>query len=381
MLGRIEIINLINIFIILVVKFSFSLKISKIDVWPVNIGLTDDFVISQGAISVAENAFVRIGLEGGTEGFGELAPFEEVTGETRDDGVRQIKKLAEGLIGKSVLDYRLISDEMKEKEPDQPAPRCGLEIAILDAYCRLKKIPMWALWSKAPRQNLMTDITIPILSYEKSMELARHWHLKGFQTLKMKVGIDEEKELGLITDINKMFPGFSFIIDANQGFHPDQAISFINALSRKGLNIILFEQPNDRFDLEGMARIKRSTTVPIAADEAVFTAEDAKRVVEMEAADVINLKIMKSGVFETLEIISVAVSAGLELMIGGMVETRIGMGCSLALAQSFPEIKFLDLDTPLLMSEDLLEGGYQYDGPMIISGNEPGLGIYPLVLQ
>ncbi len=352
-------------------------RIKKVDTWPVDIGLTDDFVISQGAIEVAENAFVRITLENGIEGYGELAPFEELTGETRDDGVVQIRKLAEDLAGESVLDYTIISSALKEKEPDQTAPRCALETAMLDAYCRLNKVPMWSLWCTKPRVNLVTDITIPILSYEKSIELAQFWHTKEFRTLKMKVGIDEEGEFRLISDIHKMFPDFSFIIDANMGFQPDQAIRFINGLLEKGLNILLFEQPNDRFDLEGMKEIKDSTTVPVAADETVFTREDAERIVAMKAADVINLKIMKTGVLETVEIIDVAVSAGLDLMIGGMVETRLAMGCSLALAQSFPAIKFLDLDTPLLMSEDPLVGGYQYDGPKLIAANEPGLGMKP----
>ena len=91
--------------------------------------------------------------------------------------------------------------------------------------------------------------------------------------------------------------------------------------------------------------------------------------------DVINLKIMKSGVLETLEIIRESVAAGLDLMIGGMVETRIGMGCSYALALSYPAIKYLDLDTPLLMSEDPLEGGYSYSGPRLIPSGDPGLGM------
>ena len=359
------------------IQRSIETIIKKIDVWPINIGLTDDFVISQGAIEIAENAFVKITLENGIEGFGELAPFEELTGETRDDGVVQMKELAEDLIGKSVVDYKSLSAEMNEKMPGKPAPRCGLEIAILDAYCRFKKIPLWSLWCKSPRQDLVTDITIPILSYEKSMELAEFWHERGFQTLKMKVGIDEQAEFRLISDINMIFPGFSFIIDANMGFDPDQAIRFINGLTEKGLNILLFEQPNDRLDLEGMKKIKESTKVPVAADEAVFTTDDARKVIEMGAADVINLKIMKSGVLETLDIISVTIDAGLDLMIGGMVEARIGMGCSFALAQSFPQIKYLDLDTPILMSEDPLEGGYQYDGPRLIASDAAGLGMKP----
>ncbi|MEA1886554.1 MAG: dipeptide epimerase [Bacteroidota bacterium] len=333
--------------------------IRQVDAWPVDIGLTDDFVISQGTISLAENVFIRITLEDGTEGYGELAPFEELTGENRDDGLEQVRKLAEGITGKPVHDYERISAEMKEKEPGWPAPRCGLETALLDAFCRFRKIPLWSLWCREPRQGLTTDATIPILSYDKSMELAGSWHARGFRTLKIKVGIDSESESRLISDINRRYPGVSFIIDANMAFQPDEAIGFINDLARKGIPVLLFEQPNDRFDLEGMKKIKDATNVPVAADEAVFTRQDAERVASMEAADVINLKIMKSGVLETLEIIKVAVAAGVDLMIGGMVETRLAMGCSLAIAQSFPAIKYLDLDTPLLMSEDPIVGGVQ----------------------
>lgn len=351
--------------------------IRQIDARPVDIQLTDNFMISQGTLSVAENVFIRIRLEDGTEGYGEMAPFEVLTGESRDDGLQQIIKLAEGITGRSVNDYERICVEMKGKEPDQPAPRCGLEIALLDAFCRFKKIPLWSLWCHEPRQNLTTDITIPILSYFKSMELARSWHARGFRTLKIKVGIDGESESRLITDINRRFPDVSFIIDANMAFQPEEAIIFINDLIRKGVPVLLFEQPNDRYDLEGMKKIKDSIMVPVAADETVSTREDAERVVTMKAADVINLKIMKSGVLETLEIIEVATSAGLGLMIGGMVETRLAMGCSLALAQSFQTIKFLDLDTPLLMSEDPLVGGYMYDGPRIIGANDDGLGMRP----
>ncbi|MBN1387022.1 MAG: dipeptide epimerase [Bacteroidales bacterium] len=349
--------------------------IRKVDAWPVDIGLTDDFVISQGAISVAENVFIRITLDDGTEGYGEMAPFEELTGETRDDGLRQVRKLAEGITGRPVHEYERISAEMKEKEPGQPAPRCGLETAMLDAFCRFRKIPLWSLWCREPRTVLTTDVTIPLLSYDKSMELAGAWYASGFRTLKIKVGIDSDSESRLITDISRRYPDVSFIIDANMAFQPGEAIIFINDLARKGIPVLLFEQPNDRFDLEGMKEIKDSITVPLAADEAVFTREDAERVAAMGAADVINLKIMKSGVLETLEIIRVAVAAGLGLMIGGMVETRLAMGCSLALAQSFPAIRYLDLDTPLLMIEDPVVGGYRYDGSRIIGTNDPGLGM------
>jgi L-alanine-DL-glutamate epimerase-like enolase superfamily enzyme len=66
-------------------------------------------------------------------------------------------------------------------------------------------------------------------------------------------------------------------------------------------------------------------------------------------------------------------------MFGGMVETRLAMGCSLALALGLGETKFLDLDTPLLLSEDPLHGGYEYQGPKIKPCKDPGLGSFPSI--
>jgi L-alanine-DL-glutamate epimerase-like enolase superfamily enzyme len=64
-------------------------------------------------------------------------------------------------------------------------------------------------------------------------------------------------------------------------------------------------------------------------------------------------------------------------MIGGMVETRLAMSCSLAIAAGLGTIKYLDLDTPLLLRDDPFEGGYRYDGPELHLYDQPGLGIEP----
>jgi L-alanine-DL-glutamate epimerase-like enolase superfamily enzyme len=106
----------------------------------------------------------------------------------------------------------------------------------------------------------------------------------------------------------------------------------------------------------------------------VFTRSDARRVIAAEAADVVNLKIMKSGLAQTIEIARAVRAAGLGLMIGGMMETRLAMAVSFSLVLGFGGIDHLDLDTPLLMSEDPWIGGYSYDGPRLVPSSEPGLG-------
>jgi len=81
------------------------------------------------------------------------------------------------------------SREIAEANPRQPAARCGLETAMLDALCRAMGVPLWALWGGAFSSPLETDITLPILEIGRCMELANHWFNNGFRTFKLKSGL------------------------------------------------------------------------------------------------------------------------------------------------------------------------------------------------
>ena len=137
----------------------------------------------------------------------------------------------------------------------------------------------------------------------------------------------------------------------------------------------MLEQPLVREDLDGLAAIRRDTGIPVAADESVRSLVDARQVVAQQAADYVNIKIMKSGVMEAHEIALFTLASGLKLMIGGMVETRIAMGCSFSLVLGMKGFEVLDLDTPLLLDHDPVTGGYNYSGPFLSPWRESGLGM------
>ena len=139
--------------------------------------------------------------------------------------------------------------------------------------------------------------------------------------------------------------------------------------------MVLLEQPVVRDDLDGMAAIRRETGIPVAADESVRSLDDARKVIEQGAADYINIKIMKTGVLEAADIAAFTLRSELKLMIGGMLESRIAMGCSFSLVLGMKGFDVLDLDTPLLLSTDPIQEGYRYDGPTLHPWTEPGLGI------
>lgn len=356
--------------------------IVSVDVIARDVPLTDPFVISRGRISVAECAFVRLTLESGVMGFGEIAPFAALTGETRDASARDARRLSAVLMGRRVDDWHHLAADLDAAAPDDPAARVGLECALADALARSRGVPLHALWADyggvADVRERETDVTLPMLDDERVNALAQSWVARGFRILKLKVGnSDIEKDIARVESLARTHPSVSFILDANQGYERAAASTFIERLLPLRDRIRLIEQPLARDDIDGMASLCASAPVLIAADESVFTLADAQRVIAAKAAHVVNLKIMKSGLAQTLAIARAVRDAGLGLMIGGMMETRLAMGVSFSLVLGFGGIDHLDLDTPLLMSEDPWTGGYTYDGPRMIPSLEPGLGMRP----
>ncbi len=347
--------------------------ITRVECWPVDIPITDPFVVATGARTIAENVFLRVTLSNGQQGYGEAAPFPEVGGETRESCLAVLYQLAKAVLGHSAADYRQIGLGLSQQAPAHPAARCGLETAVIDAHCRTSNIPMWRLWGGCDVRVRETDITIPIADLDKTVELARGWYAKGFRLFKMKVGNDVENDIRRLEAVHRALPGILFIGDGNQGFSFQGCLTFVRGVKRFGGMMVLLEQPVVRDDLDSMAAIRRETGVPVAADESVRSLDDAQEVVARGAADYINIKIMKTGVVEAVGITSFTKASGLKLMIGGMVETRIAMGCSFGLVLGLGGFDVLDLDTPLLLATDPLTGGYGYDGSRLLPWAGPGL--------
>lgn len=355
-----------------------SRTIASVDVWTADIGLRDQFVISKGAVSRAELAFVRARLDDGTVGFGEIAPFAALTGETRGRSVRVARDLARRLVVGRASDLRAIAGALSEAAPGEPAARCGLECAVADAHARALGIPLWRVWGAADVRPRETDITIPILDEGRVDALVASWWARGFRVLKLKVGVDAAADRSRVRRIAERYEEAAFVLDANQAFDAAGALRFVESLGNCAVRVTLFEQPVARGDLEGLARVRRECGVRVVADESVFTLADARSVIDAGAADVINLKIMKSGLSESLAIADLARANGVGLMVGGMVETRLAMSFSLAIALGRGGVDHLDLDTPLLLCDDPHAGGFAYDGPTLSVCHEPGVGVTPV---
>jgi len=202
---------------------------------------------------------------------------------------------------------------------------------------------------------------------------------RGIRTLKVKIGgADLDVDLERVTRVRQVAPDSPLILDGNGAYDARTALRLIELLGRRKITIALFEQPVAKQDLDGMRKIADESDVRIAADESVGCAADALLAIRRGGAAVINIKLMKCGIAEALDIAAVARATGTALMIGGMVETRLAMGASACFAAGLGGFEFVDLDTPLFLTQDPFCGGYTMDRDRIhLEGIVAGHGIDP----
>jgi L-alanine-DL-glutamate epimerase-like enolase superfamily enzyme len=337
-------------------------SIAAIDAFPLNVPLLAPFTIASARLDHVENVAIRVTLEGGAAGWGEVPSLQPVTTEDQEAALNAIEYLRPGIVGRDAAHWRLLARELPLWLSGLAATSAGVEMAILDAVAQHWGVPLYQFFGGASNE-VTTDITIPICPPEEAATLAARYRSEGFTTIKTKVGIDLDADVAMLAAIRGAHRDCALVLDANEGFDADEALSFLEALRGEGIEPALFEQPVQREDWVGLGRVTREGGVPVAADESCRSPEDALHIARDELATVLNIKLVKCGVTSALEIAAIAKAAGLGLMIGGMVETRLAMGFGAHFAAGVGGFDWIDLDTPYLLAEDPVVGGYVANGP------------------
>ena len=337
-------------------------QITRIEARVLNAPLKAPFAIAGARLAAVRNVAVRLELDNGADGWGEIPTLPTVTPEDQTTALEAVRRAAPEWSGRDALRWRPLAADLARVLPEAPTVRAGMEMALFDALARNWGIPLFTFFGGAAA-HVVTDITIPLCAPEEAGRLAAEYRALGFTTVKTKVGADMDADIARVKAIREGHPTSDLILDANEGYDVAQTLAVLQTLRRKGLEPALLEQPLPRDDRDGQARLVREAGVPVAADESCRTSEDALRIARDGLAHVINIKLAKCGVAQALEIIAIARASGLGLMIGGMVETRLAMGFSAHLAAGTGAFRWIDLDTPLLLAEDPVLHGYTVDGP------------------
>ncbi|NLK43224.1 MAG: dipeptide epimerase [Tissierellia bacterium] len=352
------------------------MKIKDIQVGKITVALKKPFKTALRTVHSIEDVVVKIITDTGHAGFGEAAPTAVITGDT----FGSIKAAIEDYIKPNIIGLEIENIEEIMKRIDKSllkntSAKAAVDIAVYDLFGQYHKSPLYKLLG-GYREEIISDLTISVNSPEEMAEDSIEAVKLGYKTLKIKVGLDSQMDMKRIQAIRDAV-GYEvdLRLDANQGWSPKEAVKTIRKMEDRGFNIELIEQPVQANDLEGLKYVTDNVFTPILADEAVFSPLDAIKIIQNRAADLVNIKLMKTGgIHNALKICSIAEVYGVECMIGCMLESKLSVSAAVHLAGAKSIITKIDLDGPLLCREDPIVGGPSFNDSRITLNNKPGLG-------
>ena len=343
---------------------------------PLDIALHTPFGIAGGAQDIARNVLVTVELDDGTLGRGEAAPFPAFNGETQHMALSAVEVAQATVVGADVREWRRLAQALRSAVGPIGSAQCAIETAMLDAFTRQARMPLWAFFGGATT-TLETDMTITTGSAEQAEADARAILARGIGIIKIKIGSGNlTLDLDRVVAVRSAAPDAPIILDGNCGYSADGALQLLALLYERGIKPVLMEQPVPKDDLSGMAQVAQWGGIPVAADESLTSAADVPRLAAARAAQVVNIKLMKCGIAEALDIAAAARASGMGLMIGGMIESILAMTVSACFAAGQGGFAFVDLDTPLFLADNPLTGGMRYDaGRISLDGIAAGHGV------
>lgn len=353
------------------------MKITKIRLGILSVPLRVPFKTAVRSVNSVEDVIVEIHTDTGNIGYGEAPPTGLVTGDTTGAIIGAFHDhINKTLMGREVDDLENLLQDLQHCIQKNTSAKAAADMAIYDLYGQLYQIPVYKLLGGS-RNQIETDITISVNSPEEMAKDTVNAVERGYGILKIKVGVDPSLDVKRLQAVREAAgKKVQLRIDANQAWKPKQAIRILDEMQNRDLGIELCEQPVAAHDLEGLKYVTDHGIVPIMADESLYTPLDALKIIQMRAADILNIKLMKcGGIYNGLKIANLAELSDMECMIGCMLEGKVSVNAAVHLACAKSVISRVDLDGPVLCTVDPVVGGSQFREREITVSDAPGLGI------
>ncbi|MBV9248808.1 MAG: muconate cycloisomerase family protein [Acetobacteraceae bacterium] len=337
--------------------------------------------LSSLSVTAQSYVIVELRLANGVEGTGEAATL----GGPRwsEESVESIKAtidayLAPALIGAPANRFEAARRRMDEAAKRNNAAKAAIDSALFDAVGKTLGVPAVQLLGGAMRESIPVLWTLasgdPGQEIEEAeSKLSSHLH----DTFKVKIGAQAPKaDLARLRRLAGALQGrASLIVDANQAWDEQTALRCLPELAELGVRLV--EQPVPAWNLAGMARLRTRSTVPLMADECVFSPHDMLDVARAGAADVVSLKLVKhGGLLSTRNVAAVAEAAGIGLYGGCLLESSIGAAAHLQVFAGLPELAWgCEHFGPQILTDDLATEPLRFADFHIHLPNGPGLGV------
>ena len=349
------------------------MKITHTEIYRFSIPM-EPFVIATGTMHFAQNVLIRIYTDEGIHGVGECSAFPMIVGETQETCLAMAKDFAQILKGKNPLEIPERMQDLLAYADHNATIKSAFDMALFDIAAKNAKLPLYQFLG-GQKKTIETDMTIGIDTPEGMAQAALKYQQNGCRIIKIKLGKKVNEDIERVKQIRAAVGDEMILrLDANQGWSFDDALFALGELADQ--NIEFCEQPMRTWYDDQLPELNLNSPIKLMADESCYNHHDARKLINSQACEYINIKFSKSGgILEAQKIHEEALKHGVKCMIGSMLESRIALTANLHFALASPNVVFFDLDTCLLGHlVDPVVGGLTYDGYFLDVPETIGIG-------
>jgi len=284
-------------------------------------------------------AIVKVATNAGIVGWGEASPWSVFTGtaEANASGIHHY--LRPLLVGADPLRVSSLMRQIDKTLVGHTEGKAAIEMALLDIAGKRLGAPVAQLLGGYYRSHVPLSVSIANPDFAEDLAFAKRLVAQGVNIFKVKTGFSTHQEdLRRLERLRSDLPAsVDLRVDYNQGLDPWDAIRLLKDV--EAFRPTFIEQPVKRDQRAAMAAITRAIDTPIMADESVFSPAEAIDMVRGEIADLVSIKIMKSGgIARAREIAAIAEAAGITAYGGTMFEGGLAIAAGLHMVAATPNI-------------------------------------------
>lgn len=332
-------------------------------------------------ISTKSSLLVRIRTRQGLMGIGEATtpggPW------WAGEAVESIKTIIDtyftpSLIEENALNVSRLMHKLDTIAVNNNFAKAAVEMSLLDLKGRALGVPMYEFFGGLHRES--ATILWPLAMGEAKADIEeaeRKMADNVAQDFKVKMGYKSaEEDVRYLGELCKGLCDRATVRgDLNAAWDEVLAKKYLPMLQDRGM--YLMEQPVQTWNRPAMARLCRSLTMPILADESVQSLQDARETAQLMAADAVSLKPLKTGgLLATQRLAAITEVAGIRSYAGTFLETSIGTASFMHLVAASPSIDFgNELVGPIWLADDIVQEPVVYSDNQIWVKHGPGLGV------
>lgn len=360
------------------------MKIARIEVFALGLAFKSVFVLAGGIAgdpdTVSHRVLVKLTTDSGAIGWGEATPTPRWTYETTETIISTVRHyLAPAVIGIEVWNVDALHRAMERAinpgiTPGSPLAKSAIDVAAHDAWGRLLNKPLHQLLGGCRRTVFDLTWMVSVQHPQEAERVVEEGLQAGYTTFDVKVGMHGlAGDLDLVRRTRAAAADRHLQVDANRGYRIDAAMRQARHFAQ--LDVSLFEQPLNGFNLSGYRRLVAASTVPIGIDESLRALPDLLEYIRADAIGVVVAKVQRNaGLYHSRRLCEMAQSAGLELSLSGLTETDLGLAAGLHLASVF-DINPLALNGPQYIDTPFVRERVWQGGGQVRLPTGPGLGV------